>query len=73
MRVLYTSKIDGDFPGWDGDKKYKLVNGTVWEMVQYKYEDKYLYCPAAKIVEEGGRRYLIVEGMTGKVEVREVY
>ena len=64
------SNIDGEFDGWDGNKKYKLTNGQVWEQAEYKYEYKYAYRPEVIIAEINGSYVMRVEGT--QVRVRRV-
>lgn len=72
MRVIYDSRIEGEFEGWDGDRIYELTNGTRWQQVRYKYRYKYKYRPRAKIIEQNGGKYLEVEGMDESIRVRRV-
>ena len=69
-RVVTESKIDGEFTGWTGDGTYKLMNGQEWEQARYKYRYRYAYCPEARVVQEGGRYWLEVEGMDDRILVR---
>lgn len=39
------SRIDGAWRGWNGSTVVKLINGTVWEQVQYYYRYQYKYRP----------------------------
>ena len=48
------SSIDGEFNGWDGYKKYRLINGQVWQQAEYKYEYTYAYCPEVMICNING-------------------
>lgn len=73
MEVKYDSKIVGEFNGWDGDDVYELVNGSKWELVRYKYKYRYKYRPKARILKDGSKHYLEVDGMDEMVEVRRVY
>lgn len=68
--IEHNSYINGAFKGWTGRGTYQLVDGSVWTQVNYLYQYQYLYRPAARIVGEGGRRYLEVDGMRERVEVR---
>lgn len=72
MRVVYDSKIDDDFEGWDEDNIYELANGTRWQQVRFKFIYKYRYRPRARILEEGGRYFLEVDGMPETIEVCRV-
>lgn len=70
MRVERTSHINGAFKGWAGRGAYELTDGSVWVQAQYLYHYQYMYRPKARVVNDGGRYYLEVEGMKDRVEVR---
>ena len=70
MRLVYDSRISGEFEGWDGDKVYLLDNGSRWEMTSYRYSYRYSYRPRARIWDDGGQYLLEVDGMSEKVRVR---
>lgn len=73
VRPIYNvieSRIDGTFNGWNGNKRYKLVNGQIWEQAQYKYIYKYAYRPEVVICEIGGKNIMHVNGT--QVAVRRV-
>jgi len=61
------SKIDGEFLGWEGDTRYRLINGQIWEQVEYKYEYKYAYMPAVFIYQGGSGSVMQVQGTNAKV------
>jgi len=62
------SRIEGEFTGWDGESKYELVNGQVWEQATYKYVYKYAYRPEAIIYRSGGSYTMEVKGTKAKVQ-----
>ena len=62
------SRIDGAWRGWNGSTVVKLINGTVWEQVQYYYRYQYKYRP--KVITDG--QYMHVEGMPKAVRVRRL-
>lgn len=64
------SNIVGAFNGWDGSKKYKLLNGQVWQQTEYKYEYVYSYQPDVIIAEIMGKSIMFVEGT--QVEVKRI-
>ena len=73
MEVKYDSKIVGEFNGWNGDDVYELINGSKWELTRHKYKYRYKYRPKARILKDGSKYYLEVDGMDEMVEVRRVY
>ncbi len=72
MKLLYESRIKGDFEGWDRDKVFELDNGTKWQQRNYKYKYHYCYRPKAKIYQNGSRYFLHVECVNDRIEVIRV-
>ena len=72
MRVITTSRVDGDFEGMDFDRVFALQNGQQWEQVMGRYRYVYRYMPYVEVLEEGGRFFLRVEGFDENIEVRQV-
>lgn len=70
LSSVIESNIDGEFNGWDGDKKYKLRNGQIWKQDEYKYEYKYAYSPEVMICNIDGSNIMFVEGT--HVRVRRI-
>lgn len=64
------SQIEGEFKGWEGETKYKLLNGQQWQQNEYTYEYKYAYQPEVVIYNAGGSYVMSVEGT--RVSVRQV-
>lgn len=54
------------------DTILELSGGRKWRQAEYKYHYHYAYMPRAKIIQEGGRYVLHVEGMGDVVELRPV-
>ena len=73
MHLIAESRIDGEFTGWTGDGVYRLVNGQLWKQIRYRYRYRYSYRPIARILSDGGRHILEVDGMEDAIEVRRVY
>lgn len=70
MELVTESKIDGTFNGWNGDNYYRLINGQIWQQVHYKYKYHYAYRPDARILSDGSKFFLEVDGMDEIIEVR---
>jgi hypothetical protein len=70
MRIEHDSYIKGAYKGWTSRGTYELVNGSRWQQVNYRYQYRYMYRPRAKVLSDGGRYLLEVEGMGEPVEVR---
>ena len=69
-RIVTESRIDGDFTGWTGHGVYRLVNGQEWEQVRYKYRYRYKHRPKARVIQDGGKYWLEVDGMDEAIQVR---
>lgn len=61
------SQINDEFLGWEGESRYQLVNGQVWEQARYKYEYKYAYRPGVLIFDAGGQHTMQVAGTSAHV------
>jgi hypothetical protein len=61
------SQINGEFQGWDGESRYELLNGQVWEQSEYKYEYKYAYMPRVCIFQGLSGIVMQVHGTHAKV------
>ena len=72
MRILKDSVLSDEFEGWDGDMVYEFDDGTKWKLASYHYSYTYSYRPRAKLLIDGSRYYLEVEGMGEPVEVVQV-
>lgn len=49
---------------------YELVDGSVWVQAAYRYHYQYMYRPKARIIVDASRRFLEVDGMKERIEVR---
>lgn len=63
------TQIDGDFEGWEGETVVKLMNGQIWQQVDYAYEYHYAFMPNVLIYSTGGGYKMKVEGVTQAVSV----
>lgn len=70
--VIKTTKIDGDFEGFDDEVLFKLIDGTYLIQDQYKYWYHYAYSPQVNILRSNGRLYLQVVGQSEAVPVRQI-
>jgi hypothetical protein len=61
------SKVNGEFKGWDGDTKYELTNGQIWQQSRYKYKYKYAYMPKVLIYNPGGGHIMQVADTSANV------
>jgi hypothetical protein len=72
MALEHDSFVNGAFRGWRGRGTYELADGSVWKQVNYRYQYQYLYRPRARVISQGGRLLLEIEGMDDAIEVRRV-
>lgn len=72
MRLIVKGQLSGEFTGFDGDRVYEFTNGQKWQQSQYKYKYCYKYRPKAYIWDNGGRRFLQVDGVEDMVPVRKI-
>ena len=70
---LIESEIDGDFEGWTGSTIFKLINGQIWQQVEFDYEYEYDFMPKVMIFQtRDGSWKLKVEGIDHPIEVRRL-
>ncbi len=69
MDLVLESQIAGAFEGWSGDTVFELTNGQKWQQARYAYRYVYKYMPRVKILRDGSRHYLAVDGMDDTIEV----
>jgi hypothetical protein len=73
MMIIEEGQLKGAFKGFKNrDTIFEFYGGRKWKQDEYKYHYHYAYMPDAKVVEDGGRYMLHVEGMDDSVEVRRV-
>ncbi|ANH33956.1 hypothetical protein [Ralstonia pseudosolanacearum] len=73
MNIVEEGQLKGTFYGFKNrDTVFEFYNGRKWRQNEYHYSYHYAYRPDAKVVDEGGRYMLYVEGMSAAVEVRRV-
>lgn len=69
--VVEQGQLKGSFRGFHNrDTVFTFSNGHEWRQAEYRYEYHYAYRPRAKVVQEGSRYLLEVEGMSRAVQVR---
>jgi uncharacterized coiled-coil protein SlyX len=67
-----TTKIDGEFNGWDGETIFKMMNGTIWQQSSYNYTYHYAYMPDVIIYKKGGTYYMKVEDVDDEIQVTQI-
>lgn len=63
------SKIDGDFEGFEGETIIKLMNGQIWQQVEYFYQYHYAFMPNVLIYKNAGVYKMKVDGINKSVGV----
>ena len=63
------TKIYGEFTGWEGETIVKLLNGQVWQQVEYYYHYHYAYMPDVLIYKSGAGYKMKVDGVRRAVGV----
>ena len=72
MYPTITSKIDGDFTGFQGETIIKLLNGQVWQQTEYFYQYHYGYCLSVQIYHDAVGYVMEVDGIGRRVRVSQV-
>ncbi len=71
--LIEGGQLKGAFKGFKNrDVIFEFYGGRKWRQAEYKYNYHYAYMPRAKIIQDGGRYILEVEGMPDTVEVLRV-
>lgn len=69
--IAEEGQLKGSFKGFKNRETiFEFYGGRKWLQAEYKYNYHYAYMPRAKVIQEGGRYILTVEGMGDSVEVR---
>ena len=71
--IVEKGQLKGSFKGFKNrDTIFQFFGGGKWKQAEYKYHYYYAYMPHVKVIQNGGRFILEVEGMNDSVEVRQV-
>lgn len=69
--MVEEGQLKGRFRGFKNRQTiFEFRGGHKWKQAEYKYHYHYAYMPHAKVVDEGGRHMLYVDGMDDSVQVR---
>lgn len=66
------SQIDGDFEGWTGETIVKLVNGQIWQQIDYYYHYHYSYMPDVLVYKSRSGWKMKVEDIDEAVQVERL-
>lgn len=69
---VLSTKIDGEFNGWDGETIFKMMNGTIWQQASYDYTYHYAYMPDVIIYKKGSTYYMKVEDVADEIAVTQI-
>lgn len=72
IHSFYHTQIDGEFEGWDGTTKFRMIDGQIWQQSTYDYHYNYAYFPNVFMYEYNGSWFLKVENDSRTVEVIRV-
>ncbi len=72
MDLVRETCLEGEFDGFDQDKIFTLANGEKFQQAHYKYRYHYAYRPQVKVLRDGSRYYLDIDGMGEVIEVRRI-
>ena len=71
--IVEEGQLKGSFRGFKNrDTIFAFNGGQKWKQAEYKYHYFYAYRPGAKVIQDGGRFIIKVEGLNDSVEVRRV-
>lgn len=73
MRILRESRLKEAFKGWDANRTYALEDGSKWKLVKNHFQYKELYKPRAKVLAEGKKLFLEIEGMEKAEQVMQIF
>ena len=66
------SKIEGEFEGWSGETVIKLINGHIYQQVEYYYFYRYAFMPNVIIYNSELGLRMKVDGVDRPVTVRRL-
>lgn len=71
--ISHEGIIKGSFKGFrNRNTTFEFTDRSVWRQNEYKYCYHYAYRPRASVLNENGRLYLKVDGMSEQVEVKRL-
>jgi len=73
MAVVQEGQLKGAFRGFKNKQTtFEFHGGGIWQQNEYKYHYHYAYMPQAKVLDDGGRHILYVDGISEPVEVKRI-
>jgi len=68
MLGVVSSRIAGEFEGWEGETQFVLENGQIWQQVGWDFYSGYAMRPRVSIVAG----VMTIEGVPKSVRVRPI-
>lgn len=73
MSIVKEGRLKGSFRGFKNrDTVFEFFGGGLWRQNEYKYHYHYAYMPGARVIADGSRYILHVDGMSDTVEVKRL-
>jgi len=66
------SNIEGSFEGFKGETIIKLMNGQIWQQVDYYYYYYYAFMPEVLIYKSGSAYRMKVKGIDKAIKVKKL-
>lgn len=74
MSIVEQGQLAGEFNGFSDEATiFQFYGGGRWRQARYRYHYHYAYMPKARVVLEGGRHLLYVDGVRDGIEVVREY
>lgn len=71
--IVERGQLKGGFKGFKNEKTiFEFQNGNKWKQAEFKQNYYYSFMPNAKVIQDGGRFLLEIDGMKDSVEVSRV-
>jgi hypothetical protein len=70
--AVVESQIEGDFKGWEGETIIKLLNGQVWQQIEYYYIYHYAFMPEVFIYKSASGYKMKVDGVNKAIGVKQI-
>ena len=68
---VYSSRINGEFNGWDGSSVYTLTNGQTWQQASWYWVWSYKWSPEVLVYYDFGWKMKVDD--LKSVSVRRIY
>jgi hypothetical protein len=72
LKDVIETQIEGEFKGWEGETKFKMLNGQIWQQSSYAYLYHYAYSPNVLIYQFKGVWIMRVEEVDQTIEVKNL-